>query len=349
MITSDEQLRQAVGQLERMYRALATLRTEVSPKNARQFALLAEGPLDEIRHLQAQIDAYAGVVAAEEQDADIWLRIHGRNIEWLDVPTSALVAVLDAFRKGVQTVAGFLLTGRAVKRLNMKVKQACDLRLVAFRPGSLSIGMRLPDEPSFALDSSREHSLARQALVEYLTMASWLSAEDVQRDFAQRIGDIEKRQPLLNALKPLVTSLRGEVEYIEVSSRLFSNGKPIRLTPHVHHRLTIAIRQSAKEVSQAVTEEVAVMEQIETDTGHLREIDLDNRSFTLRRVDRGQEVHCTFEEHLLEIARTALDRRVRVTGSYRARKGYGPRVTFHVSRLEVLDDPLGKADRGHSV
>ena len=58
MIQNDKQLHQAFDQLERMGRALATLRAEVLPLNAQQFALMAEGPLDEIQRLQKQIDAY---------------------------------------------------------------------------------------------------------------------------------------------------------------------------------------------------------------------------------------------------------------------------------------------------
>jgi hypothetical protein len=60
MITNDDQLWQAVTQLRRMYRALAALRDEVLSVNARQFALMAEGPVEEIQRLQAQIDAYQG-------------------------------------------------------------------------------------------------------------------------------------------------------------------------------------------------------------------------------------------------------------------------------------------------
>ncbi len=81
MITNDEQLHQAVDQLGRMYRALAALRAEVLPKNARQFALMAEGPLDEIRHLQTQIDNYAGVAVAEEHDTDV-MKVF-EKVDWL--------------------------------------------------------------------------------------------------------------------------------------------------------------------------------------------------------------------------------------------------------------------------
>jgi hypothetical protein len=47
MITNDEQLDQAMEQLARMYRALADLRKDNLP--AKTFALMAEGPVDEIR------------------------------------------------------------------------------------------------------------------------------------------------------------------------------------------------------------------------------------------------------------------------------------------------------------
>ena len=60
MMTNDIDLRQAMEQMERMYRALAALRRDVYPVNPSQFALLAEGPQDELDRLQKQIDAYTG-------------------------------------------------------------------------------------------------------------------------------------------------------------------------------------------------------------------------------------------------------------------------------------------------
>jgi uncharacterized protein YPO0396 len=65
MIANDAQLDQALEQLGRMYRALADLRKEVLPKNRKWFNLMAEGPVDEIRKLQSQIDAYTGLAEVE--------------------------------------------------------------------------------------------------------------------------------------------------------------------------------------------------------------------------------------------------------------------------------------------
>ncbi len=66
MIRSDAQLRQAIEQIERLYRGLDALRADILPKNPRNFALFAEGPLDEICKLQAEISEY---VASLEQVA----------------------------------------------------------------------------------------------------------------------------------------------------------------------------------------------------------------------------------------------------------------------------------------
>jgi len=77
MLKNGEDLQQTMEQLGRMYRALAALRAEVLPLSRERFALMAEGPLDEIRQLQQQLDAHCGVVEVEEANADVWMRIEG--------------------------------------------------------------------------------------------------------------------------------------------------------------------------------------------------------------------------------------------------------------------------------
>jgi hypothetical protein len=237
MITNDEQLQQAVEQLGRMYRALASLRAEVLPMNARQFALMAEGPVNEIQRLQAQIDAYTGREAAEEHDADVWLRLYGRDIGWPEVPTSVLTAALDAFRKGVQMVAQLLSSGQVTTRARRELRRACDMRVVAFRPGSLRVGLRLPDQPEVEFAARSEKSLGHQALVTYLNVAAWVSSEGDLPDPTQQIEYAQERRLLLNVLKPLVPRPRGDVEGVEISSRLIPDGRTIRLTRAVYHRI----------------------------------------------------------------------------------------------------------------
>ena len=58
MINNEPQLRQAIEEIQGLCRAIDVLRADVFSKNPRNFAILAEGPLDEIRKLQADIDDY---------------------------------------------------------------------------------------------------------------------------------------------------------------------------------------------------------------------------------------------------------------------------------------------------
>jgi hypothetical protein len=58
MIESTEQLIQAIEQMGRMQRVLESYKRDILPKNPRSFAVFAEGPLDEIRNLQIEVDQY---------------------------------------------------------------------------------------------------------------------------------------------------------------------------------------------------------------------------------------------------------------------------------------------------
>lgn len=62
MIENAAQLDQAIEQMGRMQSILESYRVEILPKNPRNFAVFAEGPLDEIRKLQADIEQYVSVL-----------------------------------------------------------------------------------------------------------------------------------------------------------------------------------------------------------------------------------------------------------------------------------------------
>ena len=65
MIPNDEGLKATHEALGLLYSALASLRKTMLPVNPRQYRLFEEGPIDEIRKLQAEIDAYLGLDQAE--------------------------------------------------------------------------------------------------------------------------------------------------------------------------------------------------------------------------------------------------------------------------------------------
>ena len=69
MIENAEQLYQAIEQMGRMQRILESYRNEILTKNPPNFAVLAEGPLEQLRQLQKQIDEYIQCLEASGSPA----------------------------------------------------------------------------------------------------------------------------------------------------------------------------------------------------------------------------------------------------------------------------------------
>lgn len=326
-ITSQDQMEQALEQLGRLYQALAALRQRVEAVNPRNFAVLAEGHLDEIRRLQRELDEYAGAVAAEEHSAPLWLRVVGRDIDWQSAPTSVLTAILDAFRKGVQSVAELILTGDLTTRPTAALKRSTDFRVVALAPGSLRLGVRLPSEESEA------GSAVARALAEYLRVAAWVGSAQPEGDLQEEIPDARRRKLLLTELARLAPRERGLVDEVEFSGSLLRSER-------VAGRVMLS-RASRGRINQALDR---ISEQrVETYVGDLREIDLDKYSFVLRNAGTqpGEvlQVECQFLGELLEAAKEALDKRVQVTGSRSVDEGRRAKSLL-VSRLEIIEDRI---------
>jgi hypothetical protein len=66
MSNTEAILAQTVEQLERMNGALGALRRECLPRQPRKFAILAQGPLEEIRRLTAEIEQLTATLAPAE-------------------------------------------------------------------------------------------------------------------------------------------------------------------------------------------------------------------------------------------------------------------------------------------
>jgi hypothetical protein len=62
-------LNQTVEQLERMNEALVAMRRELLPGQPKKFAILAEGPLEDMRRLQREIERLTAEVAASSPAA----------------------------------------------------------------------------------------------------------------------------------------------------------------------------------------------------------------------------------------------------------------------------------------
>lgn len=70
MISNDQELESSLQAIGDMYRAMASLRRDVLPRSRQWFNLMAEGPYDEIRKIQKDIEAYCGMNDVDFPDED---------------------------------------------------------------------------------------------------------------------------------------------------------------------------------------------------------------------------------------------------------------------------------------
>ena len=70
MIANDEQFDIVREQIARLERALQSLAREVRPKNPRQFEIFAQGYVDQLATLRAQVDEYLGIAAVKSHPVE---------------------------------------------------------------------------------------------------------------------------------------------------------------------------------------------------------------------------------------------------------------------------------------
>ena len=334
MTLTKQEFDQSLEQLSRMYRVLLGLREDVLPRSTSRFGLLAEGPLEEIRRLESVIHEFAGRPEAEAAEAQVWMRIEGTGLAWPEAPTSILTTFLSTLRKGVQAAAEWILTRNLSTRPTKLLKQACDLRVVSLHPGSIQIGLRLPDRQRSAPRDDALDSAVESALTNYLAVAAWAASTEQANTLTQHVSDESLRRILLTEIKRLAPRPRGDVTLVELSGRAVQ-GRRLSMTREVHARIDQALDSSS-------------LDQTEQYVGELREIDLDDLTFTLRNlrdVSHGAAaalgVACQFDPELLPSAMQALDRRVEIAGVRPARPAItrGSRSSrLRVTRLVILDD-----------
>ena len=330
MITTPDGLQLALEQLGRVYRAIASLRAEYPQASPSWLAVMAEGWIEQAHRLQREIAEFSGAAELEEAQAELWLAVEGRGIGDGVGPSSILTALLDALRKGVQAVAEYLFAGQLARRPTAALKQACDWQVVALMPGSLKVGIRLPQPPDQQTMWEEHAPKVREAVREFLDVAAWAAADQEPAMLAGRVRDPDRRRLLLNAVKPFVPRPRGAVESVTVFGRGAPFVEPIVLTRDATERIDAAIDQTTQD-------------RIEDHIGDLREIDLDNLSMIIRNAGEVSEVRCSFEESLLEAAIEALNRRVKVSGVRQTGQGRRVSPMLHVFRLDVIEEPAPEA------
>ncbi len=318
-IANDVDLRQALDAISNLRLALASLRRNVGSVNTTNFCVLAEGPIDELTRIEADVDAYLGL---DEARAPLWVRVEGEGIDAGNAPTSVMTAILNSFRKGLQAATEHLVTGRLSARPTAAVQQAVDVRLTALAPGSLRLGLSIQGVEG---DDALSRAVVK-SLDEYLAVVEWAATgpdlADQDRELALRIPDKTRRRLLLNLVLQLAPRTRGIVENVEFSGRAVKAQRPLGLSRASREHLAAALDRIESSVA-------------EDHIGRLRELDLDKLTGVVR--SQKVELPCEFAEELMTSAQEALGRPVRVIGNRSEATGRR-RTTLFVTRLEILDE-----------
>lgn len=312
-IQNDEQLIQAHEQLGRLQRILATLKRDLGETNKVGFRLMAEGPLEDIRRLRESIVEYTGEELLEKIEVDFRFRLVGSTIKWRDTPIGVIAAYFQALRSGVRALAASADIEASAYLAKTDLKLASELTLVDLLPGSLDVGLRLPEPNMGQLDvfQNQQVSPAKIAVTDFLNCAVWVAGDFAVSELESHFPNTRRRRAVLRALKPFVPRRSGAVESVVVYGPMVPIPSEVTLTRHAVDRIRLAY-------------ETAISEREFSFEGEIREIDLDKRAFQLRKVEAVGNVSCEFPQAIDKIARNLLGRRVSVVGT----------------RTEEVDGPL---------
>ncbi len=333
MIQNDTQLQQSRDAATSLERSLALLKKDQGIIHPDRYALMASPILEDLRQIRQSIDDYLGVTSAIQLSMPLWLKLQGPELSLDNAPSSVVTSLIDILRVGVQTVAEYLLKGRIGARSTAKLKEACELRLAAWQPGSIQVGLQLPEPAPFLFEDMDLGKMAREALNIYLIGAAWVGSEEDVAKLASLLPDSEQRRVVLNQIGRLIPRPRGRLDSVELSGRLVVC--PVRLR-----------RESRERVRNAITK--LVHEEIVRTEGILREIDLDERTFILRKPDADEEIRCAIPQEaadLLEIAKSVLDHRVAVAGTRRrdpTRRQVFPLQVREIDVVDVAEETAGE-------
>ena len=79
MIANDEQLQLVREQVATLESALESLAKSVCPRSEMQYRVFAEGYVDQIAILRADIDAYLGIASPRNSEPEIVVSVEGPN------------------------------------------------------------------------------------------------------------------------------------------------------------------------------------------------------------------------------------------------------------------------------
>jgi hypothetical protein len=320
-------------QLARAEKALEAIRRDIFPINETRYRLMAEAYVGQIYTLRSQIDGYLGIEAGSAQQAELVISLEGKNVRLGETAVGVMTRTLDAFRRGLQSLVAYksAISVKAAGRRPGWIEKLCDLPLIGVQPGSLQIILGEPENGDLFAEENR--NLLRESLNLFFSGLRWAANDnsDCPSEFS---SNPELWRLVLGMLRTLVPPRNGPIEMIGFRGMAFNDRQKLQLHASVRERITRAIAQP---------QETAEFKELK---GTIREVDLDEKTFTLReRPDGLPDLGCEYDEASKASVIESLDEPVILTGVLRkSRKSL--KETMEVETIEL--DLANESDIGDS-
>ena len=322
MIANDEQLEMVRGQLGRLEEGLHSLAKTMRPQSETQFRVMAEGWVDQMAVLRAEVDDYLGVSAVKAPQPEIEIAIEGPHAALGDTRVSAVTKLMDRLRRALRTtVESARETLAPTDNENITeefVEKLCDPPLQAVLAGSVRIQLASP-----AVEVGRQ--LYDQGLA-LLALGIRSASGEVIATHELQGRSPEQRKAALTAASLLSPDRADAVEQVGFGGRFLGSAPPVRFDRSTKGKIQQRLRRLSQNSSRM------------TVRGIIREIDLDRRLFTLRMAGETSGGHrCKYSSSLDDRMVGLVDHEVEVVGVMRSNAS-------RASRLRVRDvQPIEEA------
>ena len=262
--------------------------------------------------------------------SDLLLHLEGAAFKTNLPRVSLISSIFSTVRKQVGSVA-YAISGITDRKM---LPKDVDLGLTAFAPGSLYLGFSLPDVKTADEDGQiklfGEQDPLYKATKEAIRILGVVSGQveegATEDDITEKIPDPMVRDRALSALWHMSPSGRTGIDTISIANRSMGDRKFRNLTPEIRKKIHRLISSPVK--SDETGEYI----------GTVREIDLDIMRFELRRLVSNtiEGIRCVYKQELSQIAKGALDKKVRVTGKIEKSEKGRPRL-LEVQDIKIFD------------
>ena len=295
---------------------------------------IAQPYLELLRSLYRDEFAFAQLV----DTSDLVARFVGPAVSGSDPTVTTVTGVFNTLRNQIRQIAKSIVGLSSDERVAWP--SDLDPHLSGMTHGSLVVGISIhsPDEDvekgqtAIPGVSQEVFESVRGAVRSIATVAHHVHGDRVDEPAIESsFPDPAVRDTVMVAASKLAPTGRKGIEGVAFYGSEETGVEAPLLTARSRKMLNQALGSPIRVTGQGSFE------------GVVRAIDLDARRFHIREVEHIGGLRCMYGPGEHETAKTALDRRVRVSGNYEVTENQKPRL-IAVTSIELLDDPARQFD-----